>query len=288
MNTNNLSLNIQKVSVHGGHSGQFCHHARSTLQEVVEAYISEGFSWVGLTEHMPPTNDHFRYPDEVDSNLKSTELKVRFREYFRECRRLQALYKNKIVLLAAFETEHYPGSIHFIQDLIAETQPDYIVGSVHHVHSHCIDYNLDHYKRALDVSGSLEQLYCDYFDAQYDLIMTLKPSVVGHFDLIRIFDDNYKSTLALSNVKERITRNLTLIAQENLILDYNLRGLFKGQEPYPSERIVDEAIALGIAVVPGDDSHGVSSVGAHWETALQRLLTAGHNCQWERPKLYSY
>ena len=49
---------IEKVSVHGGHSGQFCNHATDSLEEIVRAYIDQGFSWVGITEHTPaPTED---------------------------------------------------------------------------------------------------------------------------------------------------------------------------------------------------------------------------------------
>ena len=43
-------------------------------EELVQAYISRGFSWVGITEHMPPTKDRFRYPDEVDAGLDAAAL----------------------------------------------------------------------------------------------------------------------------------------------------------------------------------------------------------------------
>ena len=49
------------VSVHGGHSGQFCGHAKNTLEEIVLAYIDKGYPWVGITEHMPPVADAFVY-----------------------------------------------------------------------------------------------------------------------------------------------------------------------------------------------------------------------------------
>ena len=44
---------ISPVSVHGGHSGQFCHHATDSLEEIIELYIAQGFPWVGITEHAP-------------------------------------------------------------------------------------------------------------------------------------------------------------------------------------------------------------------------------------------
>ena len=56
-------MNVPKpVSVHGGHSGQFCGHAKDTLEEIVLAYIDQRYPWVGITEHMPPVSDAFVYP----------------------------------------------------------------------------------------------------------------------------------------------------------------------------------------------------------------------------------
>ena len=48
-----LEDKIELVSLHGGHSGEFCSHARDTLEEMVLAYIDQGFDRVGITEHMP-------------------------------------------------------------------------------------------------------------------------------------------------------------------------------------------------------------------------------------------
>src|SRR5690606_9516352 len=96
-----------RVSVHGGHSGQFCHHAKDSLEDVVNAYIEAGFSWVAITEHMPPAEDAWRYPDEVEGGLSAATLQARFRDYFAECRRLREVYRNRIELFCCFETETY-------------------------------------------------------------------------------------------------------------------------------------------------------------------------------------
>lgn len=42
-------------SYHGGHSGEFCAHATSTLEEVVDTAIERGFTHYGLSEHCPAT-----------------------------------------------------------------------------------------------------------------------------------------------------------------------------------------------------------------------------------------
>ncbi len=32
------------VSIHGGHSGEFCSHAQDSLEEMVQEYIRQGFN----------------------------------------------------------------------------------------------------------------------------------------------------------------------------------------------------------------------------------------------------
>ena len=121
------------------------------------------------------------------------------------------------------------------------------------------DYSKEQYDKTVEAVGGIESLYCQYFDQQYEMIKLLKPSVVGHFDLIRIFDPGYKERLLLPEIMERIKRNLQLIYELDLIMDFNLRALLKGaDEPYISRVILKMAIELGIAIVPGDDSHGLS------------------------------
>lgn len=277
-----------RVSVHGGHSGQFCHHAKDSLESVVQAYIAAGFAWAGITEHMPPLDDSKRYFDEADSNIAATALQEQFRRYFAECRRLQTLHAGQIKLYSAFETETYSGSSAFVKQLIAETRPDYIVGSVHHVGDIGIDETAALYAAATAKAGGLEALYCQYFDAQYAMLQDLLPAVVGHFDLIRIFDPGYVDTLKLPAVWIRIERNLAFLAQKDLIMDFNLRGFDKATEQYPSMPVLRRALELGVNIVPGDDSHGVSSVGRNYDRGVALLAELGHPCRWAEPRLYAW
>ena len=157
-----LANERSKVSVHGGHSGQFCTHAKDSLEEIIQAYIAQGFLWVGITEHMPPVADDIRYPDEAEANQSAADLLQRFEDYFQTCRSLQQKYADQIEILAAFETETYEGSTAFVEKLVEKIRPDYLVGSVHHVRSIGIDFDQANYQRAIEACGGIEQLYCDY------------------------------------------------------------------------------------------------------------------------------
>lgn len=47
------------------HSGQFCKHAKGTLEDVVKEAIRQGFELYGLSEHVPRYRPQDLYPEEV-------------------------------------------------------------------------------------------------------------------------------------------------------------------------------------------------------------------------------
>ncbi len=280
---------IFPVSVHGGHSGQFCHHASDTLEQIIQEYIRKGFPWVGITEHVPALSDALLYPDQQAAGLTPAFLYDRFGRYMQECRRLQAKYAERISIFAAMEIETYSGYDTFIPQLVESFRPDYLVGSVHFVDDMGFDYSPEQYTRAAEAVGGIDALYCRYFDQQYEMIRLLEPAVVGHFDLIRIFDPQYRDRLGKPGIMDRIRRNLGLIRDLDLIMDFNLRSLLKGaSEPYISLPILRLAQEMGITVVPGDDSHGLDSVAANMDRGIAILAELGFDTDWRRPRLLQY
>jgi histidinol-phosphatase (PHP family) len=273
-----------RVSAHGGHSGEFCGHAKDRLEAIVERYIELGFEWVGVTEHMPPLERRFIYPEENEMGLSPYDLWVRFGDYIAEGRRLQKRHADSIKLLVGMETEAYSGAEAVIKKAVSVFRPDYLVGSVHHVADGQIDGDAESYWALAQQLGGIEALYIRYFDRQYELINFIRPKVVGHFDLIRIFDSEYKDRFRIPLVWERIERNLTLIRDLKLMLDFNVRALFKGAcEPYVSAPILSKALSMGIPVVPGDDSHGIDTVGLNIDKAIEILNNYGFSTPWPPP-----
>ncbi len=277
---------LEPISFHGGHSGEYCSHARDLLEDIILEYIRLGFSRVGISEHVPPVNDEFLYLDEQELNLTAADLNQRFEDYIHTLRRLKKKYAPRIQIFVGMETETYTGYVPHIKQLIQVFQPDYIVGSVHHVADICFDYSRQEYDRVASICGSIEAMYARYFDLQYEMIKTLKPFFVGHFDIIRIHDENYKERLLNPKINQRVRRNLELIKSLNLVMDYNLRPLAKGaKEPYITESILEQARQMGIRVVPGDDSHGVDQAGGYVDWAVKKLASLGFDIQWPDPVL---
>ena len=161
--------------------------------------------------------------------------------------------------------------------------PDYIVGSVHFVNNMGFDYSPEQYDRTAAAVGGVDALYQAYFDLQHEMIRLLRPAVVGHFDLVRLFDPGYRERLEKPFIAQRVRRNLELIQDLGLIMDFNLRSLAKGaEEPYISSSILKLVREYGIAVVPGDDSHGISSVGNYIAEAIGILQRQGFSTEWQQ------
>ena len=275
--------NVDLVSVHGGHSGQYCGHAQDDLASVVAEYARQGFRWVGLTEHMA-ASARFLPAEERAAGLDAEAVRRRFASYFAQARRLQAEYAGRMELFVAFETEAYSGYLAEVRAVVERFAPQYLVGSVHHVRDVPFDASERDYRRAVAAAGGLTALYCDYFDLQLELIEALQPAVVGHFDLVRIHDGDYLQTLRRPEVWRRAERNMRRIAALGLIVDFNVRALVKGQpEPYVAAPLLRLAKSLGVRVAPGDDSHGVATVGLGLDEGIARLVEFGFPTDWPKP-----
>ena len=188
-------------------------------------------------------------------------------------------------ILVGFETDAYSGYETAVSNLLLRHQPDMIVGSVHHVNDIMFDYSPDEFSRAVQSTGGIENLYCAYFDRQLELINRFEPAVVGHFDLIRIFDADYRQRWQVTSIMDRALRNLDRVKELGLILDLNMRSLAKGAtEPYISEPLMKYAVTNGIAMSPGDDSHGVKSVGLNLQEGARILINRGGHTDWQKPR----
>lgn len=281
-------MKTNRVSYHGGHSGQYCSHAKNTLEEIVQKYISLGFAAVGISEHVPPVSNEFLYPDEIKLNLTAQSIYERFENYIGQLHQLKRQYASQIKIFIGMETEACSGYLAHVKNLVRKFEPDYIVGSVHHINDICFDFSKKEYDRAARSCGSYDALYESYFDLQYEMLSALKPFIVGHFDLIRIFDSNYETRITTPDIWKKIIRNLKFIKSLNMALDFNLRPLnSREKEPYVMSEILKCAKKLDISAVPGDDSHGMDEAGLFIDKAIDILDSYGFNLNWPEPKLLS-
>ena len=244
---------------------------------MLEAAVGRRMCLFGVTEHAPRVEPERLYDEERAMGWTTDTLAELFARYAREVEELKEVYAGRLVILKGFEAEVVPepGWEDLTRRWKREYGFDYVVGSVHYVAGHIIDYREEHFRRAVDAAGGMEAVAIQYFRNVAAMAVRLRPEVIGHFDLIRkqFVDD---MSLYTSMVRKAALEALEAVRDAGCILDINTGGYRKGLgRPYPAGFITQAAADLGIPVCPGDDSHAADEVGYGLEEAREYLLRHG-------------
>lgn len=246
---------------------------------------SKHMTTFALTEHIPRGDDDL-YPEELAAGFNAEKLSTEFDAYVAEAHTLRHEVEDSqevpMQILVGFEAEWISAkdSAARVRDVLEKHDFDYFIGSVHHVRTIPVDFDRTCYERARDAcGGSDEALFGDYYDSQLEMLQSLKPTIVGHFDLIRLLSDhpdaNWK-TIDRGEIWFKIMRNLRYVVDYGGLLELNSAALRKGlEEPYPRSEICTAFMELGGSFVMSDDSHGVDQIGTNYERLFQFMNRIG-------------
>ncbi len=263
-------------SYHGGHSGQYCRHAKGALRAVVERACELGFSTYGLAEHCPRLRTMDLFPGEED--LGPEGLVAQFEGYMAEARRLQAEFASRIELLVGFESEVIPanGWREHTASLRRVYHADFIIGSAHTVFERPIDLKPELTEELAEQAGGWDALCIAYFEQVVQVATELRPEVLGHLDLIRRFKGH--DVEFVPNVWRAIERALEAARAQGALLEVNAAPVRRGFGPvYPGPTILARACQMDIPVTLGDDSHGPQDVGGGLDACLEAIAAAGYS-----------
>lgn len=266
-----------KVSLHGGHSGQFCEHAVGSLADVVEAAVAAGYDVFGVSEHAPRAEERFLYPSEREKGYTLERLEAEFQGYAAEIARLRDEFEPRLTVLCGFEAEVVPAADYpeRMRELRERYGLDYMVGSVHYVHEIQIDGTPEEYAQAVESAGGLEALAVAYYDQVAEMAEKLRPEVVGHLDLI-VKNAPRDVDMTTAPIRAGAERALESIRAVGAVLDLNTAGRRKGlPNPYPAPWLVHRAREMDVDFCFGDDSHGPEQVGMLLDDARQYLIENG-------------
>ena len=114
------------------------------------------------------------------------------------------------------------------------------------------------------------------------MLQTLKPTVIGHFDLVRIFRPEFPLS---PTVWDKIKRNIQYIKEYGGLVEINSRAYKKGlKDPYPCRSILSAMKELGVRFTLSDDSHGFRDIGMHYNKLVDYLKEMEIQTIWY-PKL---
>ncbi|TGE32657.1 histidinol-phosphatase [Desulfosporosinus sp. Sb-LF] len=169
-----------------------------------------------------------------------------------------------IKVRVGLEAEYRPNEEERIKRLIEQFPFDFVIGSVHEIKGWAFDFpgeEPNHLKKEADT------LYREYFDIVTRAAKSGLFTTIGHFDLIKLF-----GVRPSSDILVLADEALTVVAEQDLVLEVNTNGRYKPvQEFYPERRLMEEIRRRGIDFTLGSDAHYAESVGRDLDEAIQVL-----------------
>ncbi|CAN3502965.1 hypothetical protein DICA1_E22562 [Diutina catenulata] len=256
------------VHSHHTHSGEYVAHAIDALDDMVALAYLKGFTTFCLTEHMPRLE--YLYPEEEERDYTVQTLAQKFDDYVNHATLLKHTYEGKMSILVGFEVEGINADhLSLARSLLSNSKIDMCVGSIHFVNEIPIDFDRELWVKARDSCGDVRLLYKTYFETQYKMLEAINPQVVGHFDLIRLYDDAPHDLKQWPEVWSQIQKNIDLINEQGGCVEFNSSALRKGWEtPYPQADIAEEIKNRGGRFCLSDDCHSLKQVGLNYDRVL--------------------
>ncbi|MBQ4087312.1 MAG: histidinol-phosphatase [Clostridia bacterium] len=238
---------------------------KSTLEETVLAAIESGMDAVGFSGHAHTTHDS-RYCMTVEG----TE------SYRRDIMALKEKYKDKIEIYCGLELDYF-----------SDTDPkdfDYTIGSVHYVVKDGVYHDVDGSEALFDESvqegwnGDPIGFAVDYFAEVADIIEKTNADIIGHFDLVSKFNENF---CRFDENDPRYVaawmKALDKLIPAGKLFEINTGAISRGYrtEPYPARPILKEIVKRGGKVILTADCHQKDTLEYGFEDAIQYAKECG-------------
>ncbi|MGI6214588.1 MAG: histidinol-phosphatase HisJ family protein [Christensenellales bacterium] len=239
--------------------------ARSTAEEMVLSAINHGFLSLGFSEH-----------GRQDFNTDCVLNKEREIQYINEVNRLKEKYKNQIRIYLGIERDAY--------SLSERNLYEYVLGSLHYVKFGndflAVDGNRENLSRAVNefFKGDGYILAKEYYDNFTKYIVSYKPDIIGHFDLVckyndiyNFFDENSPEYIQL--YKKAMDKMINACSLMEVNTGRIVRA--KAAVPYPSLEILKYWKSLGGDVILSSDCHDAENIAGGYEKGLAHIHKAG-------------
>lgn len=243
---------------------KYCHHAVGEMEEYVLSAISKGLEGIVFLEHMEAGVHYFE-----PTWLNETD----FDTYFSKGRLLQEKYSDKIRISLGVEVGYSLSHREELLQRLAKRKWDRIGISYHFMPGAHGDQHLNLLSRKEKSIQAIAAFGCrqtlkNYFSALIEAVQVLPGTVLCHLDAALRFQPG------ISINKEhmgQIKTLLEMVKKKGMSLEINTSGFTYRGIPFPAPFILQEAVALGIPLVPGSDAHKPEDVGRGFDLLPEYL-----------------
>lgn len=238
---------------------------KNTLEEMISSALDLNFSAIGFSEHARQT---------VDVSLGLSRENER--AYIEEVRRLQKKYAGRIRIWLGMERDRMAAP-----DL---SPVEYTLAASHYLIAPDGDTaGVDSTEEIgpwveRHMGGDWMKAAETYFREYADFVVSVKPDMIAHLDLIckgnrkyRWFDE--ESSEYLSYGKAAMDKMITVCR----VMEVNTGGIARSNQPcpYPILPLLSYWKKLGGEVIPSSDCHRAHQLGAYFEECPGYLKEAG-------------
>lgn len=262
-------------TLHNYHTHSHYSDGSTAPLEYIEEAIRQGFSTLGFSEHSV-------LPFENTFALKPGSEAA----YISEIRKLRETFSDRIGVLLALEADYIPTLSTGFEKLKQSLGLDYIIGSVHLVGNSYPDnlWFIDGPKREIYdeglikfYNGDIRKAVTAYWHQINSMLENESFAIIGHLDKIKMhnqgrwFREDEKWYAGLVN------ETLTLIAEKEVIVEVNTRGIYKGRSDslFPGDTILGIIRERNIPVTISSDAHQPSEISLMFGQAEAALRKCG-------------
>jgi len=233
-----------------------CNHATNTPRATVLKAIKEGIDIYGFSDHAPMDYDReYRMSFEQMS------------EYEKEILELKDEFKEQIDIRLAYEVDFIQG---LVDSRVLRANVDYLIGSVHFLDGWGFD-NPEYIK--VYKNRDIDKIWQEYFDAIEAMVNSGYFQIVGHIDLMKVF--NY---LPKKDIKLIAKDAISAIKKSGMSVEINSAGWRKPvKEGYPSKEILQICYEKDIPITFSSDAHKIEDIGFAYEKSVALAKEVGYS-----------
>ena len=248
----------------------FC-DGRDTPEAMARAAAEQGLTTLGFSGHS--------YAPQEDFGIAPGVLPA----YIAQIRRLQHAYAGRLEVLCGIELDPDAPP--------TDLSPfDYVIGSCHSVQGadgrvYVVDGTPENLAEAIEQGFGGDALACvaAYYDRLTRFVLALKPTIVGHFDLITKFCEKQPPFDAESAAYREIAcAALDRVLEARLVFEVNTGAMARGwrTSPYPADFLLERIARSGGRVTLTADAHAKEQLTFGFDEALERIRRAGFAQIW--------
>lgn len=232
-----------------------CNHAEGSIDEYVQKAIEQKIKYFGFADHAPMNFDtKYRMNFNQMQQYETSIIDVRER------------YKKEISILLAYEVDFLAG---YMDERVLNAKVDYLIGSVHFIGEWGFDNPefIGEYKHK-----DINKIWQEYFDAIKALAKSNLFEIVGHIDLIKVFN-----FLPTKEIKVLAKDAIKEIKKANMVVELNAAGYRKPiKQPYPGKEIMELLCEYDIPITFSSDAHKPEQIGYMKEEIVKYAKEYGY------------